>query len=48
MLILDPTLDLEILVGVEHAAEVGDQLAVYFEAPRGVQRQLFFPSYCLI
>ncbi len=35
MLISDPTLDLEILADVEHAAEVGDQLAVYFEAARG-------------
>ena len=35
MLISDPTFELEILAGVEHAAELGEQLAAYFETARG-------------
>ena len=35
MLISDTTGDFELFAGVEHAAEVGDHLAVYFEAARG-------------
>ena len=35
MLISDPTFELEILAGVEHAAELGEQLAAYFETVRG-------------
>ena len=32
MLISEMTGDFELFTGVEHAAEVGDHLAVYFEA----------------
>ena len=35
MLISETTCDLEIMVGVEYAAEVGEQLAVYCEATKG-------------
>ena len=35
MLISETTCDFELFAGVEHAAEVGEQLAVYFEAARG-------------
>ncbi len=35
MLISETTGDFELFAGVEHAAEVGDHLAVYFEAARG-------------
>ena len=35
MLISDPTFELKILAGVEHAAELGEQLAAYFETARG-------------
>ena len=35
MLISETTCDFELFADVEHAAEVGEQLAVYFEAARG-------------